>query len=166
MFFGNQAGRGGGIAAVRGSKLFFGNKSLFLDNTASHNGGGLFLYRWKREWQLYLHRGIVVSFVSNTAEKGGAISVVDDNTEKCDYAFGPSEPCFFQPHDVKKPRTRLKFINNTATVAGTVLYGGLLTRCLGTDYTHSSWRVHDGLYLFKKISHFETNDSLDASNSL
>ena len=158
IFWGNQADRGGGIA-VRGSKLFVGNKSLFLDNTARY-GGGLFLHRGKREWQLYLRRGIVVAFVSNTAEKGGAISVVDDNTEKCEYDFELSEPCFFQPCDVKKPRIRLKFINNTATVAGTVLYGGLLTRCSGTDYTSSSRRFYNGLYLFKKISHIETNDSL------
>ena len=63
IFFGNQAdrGRGGGIA-VSGSELLVGNKSLFLDNTA-HYGGGLFLHRWDREWwQLYLCRGIVVSF--------------------------------------------------------------------------------------------------------
>ena len=157
MFFGNQAGRGGGIAVSgSGSKIFVGNKSLFLDNTARY-GGGLFFYRWKREWQLYLRRGIVVSFVSNTAEKGGAISVVDDNIEKCDYDSESPEPCFFQLREVKKPRTWIKFINNTATVAGTVLYGGLLIRCLYTDYTGS---FYIGLYLFKKISHIETNDPL------
>ena len=161
MFIGNQADSGGGISVS--GKLFFSNKSLFLDNMASLTGGGLFLYRWNREWQLYLRRGIVVSFVSNTAEKGGAISVADGYREKCERYIQFPESCFFHPHDVKIPRIRLNFINNTATVAGTVLYGGLLTRCSGIDYTVSSrtvQRVYKGLYLFEEISHIETNDSL------
>ena len=158
MFFGNQAVSGGGISMT--GKLFVGNMSLFFDNTASLTGGGLFIYRWNREWQLYLRRGIAVSFVNNTAEKGGAISVADGYTEKCQHDNLLPEPCFFQPCDVKIPRIRLNFINNTATVAGTVLYGGLLTRCSGIDYTVSSRKVHKGLYLFKEISHIETNDSL------
>ena len=169
-FIGNSAGDNGGAIYIDvNSTLTFSGTIDFINNR--HYGGG--------EWIIHTCGGAVyiglksnffilpnttVYWENNHATYGGAIYVED--ASRMSYCvplalYVPKEECFFQltgqnlssGHDVQ-----LVFKNNTADIAGSVLYGGAIDHCklAGLD-SHSSGE------LFDRIVHIEednTNSSI------
>ena len=111
------------------------NFSISFSNNTALLGGAQYLDLYSN---FSLHQTAHVHFQDNNAtEFGGAIYVVDVPTRS---------ECFFhllnnQSHDMKA--TPLVFVNNSAGVRGSVLYGGLLDRC-----TFSSDKYKSALQLF------------------
>ena len=137
-------GSGGGIYASR-SNLHF-KKFIVFDRNSALNGGGLLLADGSK---LYLWPNTTIYFTNNfVQQKGGAIEVAKDNPldscvkEFCELLIGSE--CFFQiPTERQLPynpdinvnsitelhNVRMYFQNNTALVAGAVLYGGSVDSC-------------------------------------
>ena len=152
---GNQAEYGGGIhilssAIVLTSSAESTFHSLTLaSNTAIHLGGGLF---FSSNSNLYIYHldprphNITTILASNNAESGGAIYVRDDtNLALCEAdSFAEltvNSECFFQVVDFYRQSgtLRLNFESNTANASGSVMFGGLLDRCLVTRLASSSF---------------------------
>ena len=129
---GNHANRGGGMYLESGAKVYL----LKSEEECLH--------------QECLHdicrSGIALHLYNNTADYGGAVYVDDDtNSGTCyatpfSYKTTISSECFIQGislyHyyyyfclDEDANVLNIYFANNSATVAGDVLYGGLLDRC-------------------------------------
>ena len=131
-FTDNHANKGGGMYLTLNSKLqivktatecVIGNHCLVRD-----------LNKWKR-----------LEFAYNSAEYGGALFVSDETTSstcnsipfRAKFGFGE---CFFQSfalHPLYEDNLNLLniyFNNNTATIAGKSLYGGLLDRCTVSSF--------------------------------
>ncbi len=72
-FHGNEANRGGGLAVGFFEKYFIINKSTIDGNTASAEGGGIYL----EEGKLYLKNS---TLADNTAFRGGGLYNVGDNS--------------------------------------------------------------------------------------
>ena len=141
-----------GNLAKYGGALYFQNANLssatvtFAKNVAEIKGGALFFKRAKLLNNL--HVMYVQNSVSSTKGKGGAIYVEDDSS--C-----PVEPCFLKT----VTNNGLKFIDNKATY-GSVLYGGLLDRCL----LRRSGINLPGIDHFKNISSYEQTPLAIASD--
>ena len=143
---------GGGIQAISAStKLAEG--SLFFVNNSARRGGAISL---QLNAKLYVIKDssectsddctntnpatwMRMEFIRNLAEYGGAVFVADDtNSGTCDVTLGE---CFFQVlalHSNINPDLNLRntyFTNNTASIAGGTIYGGLLDRCSVSSFT-------------------------------
>ncbi len=129
----NKAVKGGAIYAEESSIAFF-NTSV-IGNTAEESGGGLYLINTKIDFNtIPLSQALVKishNVVTSDAGKGGGIYVLDDN---CETVSNPNFQCFVSAYSVQYKH--LYFSNNTAS-QGSVLYGGLLDRCL-LDYDRSN----------------------------
>ena len=89
-----------------------------------------------------------IHLINNSADYGGAIFVADDtNRGTCSSgqvhtitAFTQSE-CFFQiiaiANDLYTFRDAFSFADNSATISGSLLYGGLLDRCTVSAFSKS-----------------------------
>ena len=143
VFFKNIAKKGGAICLESNAKLYILKKD-------THK-------RISPPQALYLHlleeRLIkALSFISNTADYGGAIYVADNtNFATCDsapnnsYFNSGSAECFFQilllnngsltrRYDYYK--SYLISTDNLAHISGSTLYGGLLDRCMLSPFTN------------------------------
>jgi len=164
-FYQNQADLGGAMK-VSNTILLFLNETIFFDNFASSRGGGLLFVRQNRTRQMCLGADAVVSFVNNDAERGGAIAVVDFFANLCFYWLSDhqaADTCFLQPNDqdLQNSKIQLKFINNTASEAGSDVYGGLFDRC-GFFYKSNQFnrRPFNGVFFFLRTASLsETEDS-------
>ena len=114
-FVGNSAQKGGGIYSEMSTDLHV-IKSGRNDSQAIYN----------------------LRFIANSAEYGGAIYVADEtNIETCidtSYYSSFGRECFLQIIIITETRLKynvvsIEFANNTASVSGAILYGGLLDRC-------------------------------------
>ena len=118
----------------------------FVSNVAQE-GGGLCL-EVSSKFFVTNSKSKALTFVGNSADKGGAIYVADDtNSGTCESSQetivdASESECFFQPLDIEFHPVILEqlitFSNNTATKSGAVLFGGLLDRCTvnNRDYSH------------------------------
>ena len=138
----NSATRGGGIYASYNSVLNISGTSNFSSNGAVHltgnrhntkvstSGGAMFLDVTSA---FIILPNTTVYWVSNQATLGGAIFVSQS------FFYEASEKdCFFQRPDQNLSSTdvQLVFINNSADVAGSVLYGGETQNCTLLDLAH------------------------------
>ena len=158
-FFSNSAMQGGAISANRNSTVIFngnicftnnGNDKsiLYIDNSDSF-GGAVYLSTIST---LSTSPHTTVYWENNYANLGGAIYVHDINpsiycTRIATYI--PREKCFFQlPGQNPSSSLDVQFIfkNNSADVAGCVLYGGAIHHCKlnGLD-PYNSGQVFDML---------------------
>ena len=119
-------GDGGAIYATR-SLMTFRGYGRFTNNTA-RNGGAI--YGALTEFRL--QSPSLFAYESNSAIKGGALYVVDIETfDDCTTGIvsrSDSPTCFlnFDPNtDIS-----FRFVNNTATEGGGIMYGGRLDICL------------------------------------
>ena len=157
-FIGNSAGdNGGAIIIDANSTLTFSGTIDFTNNR--RYGGGVFniytcgggLYMGFRS-TLSILPNTTVYLENNNATRGGAICVAD--ASPISYCaplalYIPKEECFFQlpgqnlSNDVD---VQLVFKNNSADIAGSVLYGGAVDNCklTGQD-SHGSGEVFDML---------------------
>ena len=138
----------GTAISLRQSNIKFLGNSTFKRNSGTHGGALKFCKLSK----MYLpSAGVYIDFIENSANvSGGAIYV---SQQLC---LETAPPCFFQPIRHKKNsvddlKTRLRFHNNTAKLAGDAVYGGQVDHC----YLYYSGYDNISTYLshrvFKKI---------------
>ena len=153
-FTGNSALQGGAIIAINNSTLTFNGAHSFTSNghTTNHFNGV------SRGGAMYLAIGSLFFILLNTtmcwennhANLGGAIYVSDANPSIYCTLFIPKEKCFFQLSrpDQNLSDSQLVFKNNSADIAGSVLYGGAIDKCkLNGVNTYSSREVFDMLII-------------------
>ena len=163
-FSSNCAIHGGAIFLNLNITLVFDGTVIFTDNGCDTNkvgpygassGGGMYLAITSA---FFLLPNTTVYWVNNYANLGGAIHVVDvpvqESPKMLSYCaqFGTSTPrreCIFQlpGHNLSSGiNTQLVFKNNSADIAGSVLYGGEIDDCklTGLD-SYSSGEVFDML---------------------
>ena len=141
--------RGGGlhsISSIVTLRLVYKNKYrgkpysyLYFINNSADKGGGACL---ELNSKFYItNRTKTIKFINNTADFGGAVYVNDEtlqgtcssNTQTI--AAGTESECFFQSISMATDKKQLiiendmDFRGNSATSAGSVLFGGLLDRC-------------------------------------
>ena len=165
-FINNSAARNGGaIYTSHNTQVSFSGTSNFISNVASFGGkiytsGGV-IYTSDFKYGgggVYMGLNCFFSILPNTtlywennhAAHGGAIYVVDASplsycTPLAKYV--PKEKCFFQLPGQNLSNgidVQLVFKNNSATIAGSVLYGGVIDNCLliGLD-SYGSGEVFD-----------------------
>ena len=151
-FTGNSAlVYGGAICADFNSTLTCNGTTNFANNggvtgTLNLHGGGVWM---GLKSIFYILRKTTVYWENNHANVGGAIYILDTSPiSYCEYAYIPRQDCFFQLPD-QNPSSidvQLVFKNNSADVAGSVLFGGAIDNCrlTGLD-SYSSGEVFDSL---------------------
>ena len=197
VLFNNSAGlNGGGLHAV-GSSIkaaskvgagYIGTRINFNRNAAKW-GGGLSLeanaklyilkYDWAYDDYNYLNNTNTTIFTANSADYGGAV-YVDDDTNSGTCASDPKRECFFQilaiydidyfREDINSNTQSIYFSHNYANIAGSTLYGGLLDRCVVSQfaehyekYAHgTNDRSSEIAYLYFKSVSITTNISVSS----
>ena len=182
----NEARIGGGIYTVSSTIIVTSlSQSTFHSLTISRNsamqGGGIY---FSTSAHIYVYQidprphKLTVSLTMNSAETGGALYIRDETiipvceTGSANSAESPSTTeCFFQVVDLytDKGNLSLEFDSNTARSSGSVLFGGLLDRCIVTPLIASSFfdtaigtpvSQIDGLTYFLSISDIRNTSSL------
>ena len=173
-FSSNSATQGGAIYAKEDSMLIFNENMNFINNghdtdkLRDSRGGGLYL-AFNTHFSI-LHN-TTVCWKNNHAKLGGAIYFFNVNPFiYCTKTYVPMEKCFFQlpaqnlAHGIDS--VRLIFKNNSADVAGSVLYGGAIDRC--DLYSYNSGPVFDQYYsgpVFDKVVHYEADNTASSISS-
>ena len=143
---------GGGIYAsnsyiivlfVRGSQQH--SAVNFTENAAYRWGGGIFLLmassvhieKKGNYKEIPTQADNILYFTSNSADCGGAIYVADETNYGMCSMFSTTSDCFIQilsPADTENANiydiVSVKFENNKAGSSGSILFGGLLDRCI------------------------------------
>ena len=117
--------KGGAIYAID-STISLSGSQRFLLNSASQ-GGAIALHTGSK---LILTLPLQAAFVENNASVGGAIFYEDIfSSSQCasSRAISGNSKCFIELESTTN--IQLRFLNNTASSAGTVLYGGNLDNC-------------------------------------
>ena len=151
-FINNSANGGGAISTNANCSLTFNGTIHFTKNGhywgAGTSGGGVYMGIHST---ISMLPNTTLHWENNCAQVGGAIYVQDASpTSYCTplVPYVPKEECFFQlPGWNLSSATdvQLVFKNNSADVAGSVLYGGAIDNCKlthGLD-SHSSGEVFD-----------------------
>ena len=151
----NATDRGGGIYGISSTTRLSDGSKTYIGGNHAKRGGGMYLesgakvYLLKSEAECLQQECVcgicrswmVLQLYNNTADYGGAVYVDDDtNSGTCyatpfSYKTTISSECFIQGISLYKEYScyanilNIRFANNSATVAGDVLYGGLLDRC-------------------------------------
>ena len=150
----NQAELGGGIYAESAAITVTSSQTssfhyLMLENNTATDGGGFYISSNAHIYVYQLdptHHYITVRLTFNHAQRGGAIYANDEtNTGMCNGRYSitgqvVSSECFFQVVDLYRESgsVGLIFESNDAS-SGSVMFGGLLDRCLVTALTMSSF---------------------------
>lgn len=154
------AKRGGGIHSVSSSIIlrlvysqYMKRKPVsylsFISNAAKM-GGGLCMELSSKFFTVY-GKSKAITFVNNSADKGGAIFVADGanggscESKKKTIRDASDSECFFQPLEIPQQSGSehltfselVEFHNNTARIMGSVLFGGLLDRCTINNEVYS-----------------------------
>ncbi len=144
------ANSNGTAISLYNSNLNLYNNVRFANNHAKYGGA---LKVCERSF-VFLHNNSHIQFINNTALMGGAIFIQQSYLET-------ASPCAFQPamperipiEDFHK-YLNLEFINNTANIAGDVIYGGSLTTCytIGRySYRHGNKSFFNLLNIFNEV---------------
>ena len=157
-FLENTAAQGGGLSLNTDSKLYIIEHHEFLNETGN----------------IFDNVANAVSFSSNTANYGGALHVNDGiSSESCgDLSLHDgfkNIECFFQIiplYSFSAPwhhTVYFDFFNNSAEIAGSVLFGGQLDKCTISPFS-GFYDMHQlsktqGLMFFEKISSLSGTDS-------
>ena len=113
------------VISLRNSYLWLFGEIHFENNSATI-GGALKLCDTSL---VFANMETMVSFVNNSAKKGGAIYVQQQCMDTRPLCFlQPSVPVGVPLEDVIKT-IKFEFINNTASIAGDILYGGNIDQC-------------------------------------
>ena len=159
LFFHNEATEYGGSIKGRNSVLEFKTNALFHENIAL-DGGAIALHGTN---QVVLYPIHTLYFVLNCAkQKGGAIFYEDSlSSIQCSRAF-ESKACFISIGSIDVVTHHyLVFEDNSAGIAGTVLYGGQLGKCkmyigstgnLNDCENEGNGKLINALDIFKEIS--------------
>ena len=124
-----------GAIQLYNSNLFLGGNITFQNNT-SHQGAGIELCT---DSFIYIKENTHVQFIDNHAQyAGGAIYVKET---ECFIGGGGNAQCFFNLdpyHNRSNVSARISFVNNTAVIAGSGLYGGDVDNC----YAHVEFKKY------------------------
>ena len=147
----SAANNGGAIYFIVNSTLIFNGTTYFTQNKVDGNpgyGGGVSM---AIKSILSISPNTTVYWENNYAVFGGGIYVSDDSPisycallpEFLPYhTYMPKEKCFFQlpGQNLSNIDSKLVFKNNSADVAGSALYGGVIDNCklTGLDFYNSS----------------------------
>ena len=131
-----------GTGLVISNSLVTFSDEICFKNNLGRNGGGMSILK---SGILYLSPSAHLSFIDNQALKyGGAIRVYQQGfrVTNSDLIYHNEEECFYQLQEpVVKSRNGLAeyfyFQNNSANVAGDVLYGGITDGCISYAATMS-----------------------------
>ena len=129
VFKENRATKVGGVIHIDLSDIHLFSNSVFEGNSATE-GGAIHI---DGNSQLHIYKETIATFKHNQADRGAAIFVKDFVNVKTCY-FADSE-CFFEYNEFlyeNNPTNLAKnlfFYNNTASISGSILFGGLLDRC-------------------------------------
>uniref|UniRef100_A0A1X7SWY8 Right handed beta helix domain-containing protein n=1 Tax=Amphimedon queenslandica TaxID=400682 RepID=A0A1X7SWY8_AMPQE len=153
--FSNNEGSG---LALFDSRVNFHGVNNFSNNTA-YRGGGIVMYANLYSY-IYLMPDARLNFIRNNASTGGAI-FVEQNVLTLGSDALTVTSCFYQlsPSNVAEPVQHFYFENNSASVAGSVLYGGATEGCLIEGTTI------DSQYSFLNISKFVDQSGLSVISS-
>ena len=132
-FSSNSATHGGAISAYYNSTLTFDGNVSFTNNGIPVHGnsqGGAMHLDFHSTFSIFSNT--TVYWENNHASLGGAIYVNNHNslihcTQIAIILFLPQHKCFFQIPSLSG--IQLVFKNNSADVAGSVLYGGAIDKC-------------------------------------
>uniref|UniRef100_A0A1X7V9R2 Right handed beta helix domain-containing protein n=1 Tax=Amphimedon queenslandica TaxID=400682 RepID=A0A1X7V9R2_AMPQE len=127
--------------ALRGCNIRFkGKQNAFINNSSPEIGGGLVILTTNIYFEV--NDGNYLTFINNTAQYGGALYIADIGLDDYDISYIDSSyhyadgyyQCSFntdqkynQKHD--SSNQLVKFINNTASIAGNDAYGGMYRVC-------------------------------------
>jgi predicted outer membrane repeat protein len=136
-------------------------KNVRFENNHAKYGGALKVC--ERSF-VFLHNNSHIQFINNTALMGGAVFIQQSCLET-------ALPCAFQPvmsEDIPiedfNRFLKYDFINNSASIAGDVIYGGTLATCytIGSySYRHGNKSVFNFLNIFKEV--FNTTTQIGPS---
>ena len=151
---------GGAIFVNMNTNLTFNGTIRFNNNGDSENinkvcnGGGLFM---GLGCTFHILPNTTVYWENNQARLGGAIFVLDSSPlSYCGFKKDiPIENCFFQIPDknLSNIDVQLIFTNNSADVAGSVLYGGAIDNCKLTGLnSYSSSELFDMIFYIEDIN--------------
>ena len=162
-FINSSAEGGGAIYADYNTSLSFTGTSNFINSSAKNTGGGVLL---ALNSTFFISSNTTVYWESNHARLGGAIYVDDGyNLVYCtqSVSHATKDKCFFQlPGQNLSNGIDAQFVfkDNSANVAGSVLYGGAIDNCkLPGLESHSSGEVFDMLV---HIENDNTNSSISS----
>ena len=174
-FINNSAGNGGAIYADE-SKLSFNGTVNFTNNVCSVDlnvdaaGGGVYM---GLQSTFSILPNTTVYWENNHATLGGAIFVDDASPLSYCTSFRPTlatlvpkEECFFQLPGQNLSNgivdVQLVFKNNSADVAGSVLYGGAIDNCKLTHGLDS----HNSGEVFDMIVHIKDDTDYNATSNI
>ena len=167
-FINNFAENGGAISASTNSALIF-NGAIYIINNGHYRGGvdmqdgnysaggGVFM---GLNSTFFILPNATVYWENNHATLGGAIYVIDASPLSYCTSVVPKEECFFQLPGQNLSNgidVQLIFKNNSADVAGSVLYGGAIDNC---KLSHGLDSHHSG-DVFDMLVHIEDNNEID-----
>ena len=155
----NYAINGGGIYAINShvimiineTKLHVATRLLSFINNSAEIGGGISLEGSSRiQGPFITGLEYVIQFISNIAQKGGAI-YVNDYTNGGICSNTSYSLCFLQTplFTKRKWKGRVEIYSN---IGKKTIYGGLLDRCIAREGLDN---IHSGVYLVKGINHLE-----------
>ena len=149
------AGSNGTAISLYNSNLNLYDNVRFENNHAKYGGA---LKVCERSF-IFLHNNSYIQFINNTALMGGAIFIQQSCLET-------ALPCAFQPSMPERIPVEefnqwleYNFVNNSASIAGDVIYGGTLETCntIGTySYHHGNKSFLNFLNIFKEVFNLTT----------
>ena len=137
----------GSPISLRDCNLRFEGETHFVNNNAAY-GGAL---RVCGSSLVFLHNGTTVFFTSNTAQKGGAIYAQQgclDSPPAC--LFQPAVPHIKYIEEFGN-LMKLKFINNSAHLAGDAIYGGSFDHCFTINRYKTSYNSKYSYFYCKRL---------------
>uniref|UniRef100_A0A1X7VK59 Uncharacterized protein n=1 Tax=Amphimedon queenslandica TaxID=400682 RepID=A0A1X7VK59_AMPQE len=145
---------GSGLGIIDTYITFYGI-NIFHNNSA-YNGGGIFMISSSF---LFLTHGSMLRFSDNHANNsGGAINVQQIVLRVVSSNEQVTNRCFYQLQNNDDTHKYFYFENNTADVAGSVLYGGAMSYCIQGIYRASE-------HQFTNISKFVNQTGLSIISS-
>lgn len=158
----NSAFANGGAVYAKRSQIDIGGRCIMSYNRANDAGGALYLDNFScLSLNHFDNEDVLLHFHSNTVltqnGRGGAIFVRDRD---CESLTQEENECFLRSYlpetqNTSQHTTSLVFSKNMATY-GSVLFGGLLDRCLPPKDTSPGPQIYySGLTRFKEIAQFE-----------
>ena len=158
-------GKGGGIFASNSMVTVFSNRDspiesfIQFENNTSQMGGGIYFALASqleiiKSGNNYTRTLYSLRFKANSANYGGAVYVADEsNSDLCAspsyMSWSIGSECFLQVLSPKSIDQELysyvsvDFVQNTAKISGSLLYGGLLDRCTLSAAAEIKWFSND-----------------------
>ena len=173
VFCSNTANGYGGAIGSHDSHLYLGGFVQFYNNSANY-GGAMMLHGISK---LILNPSLTIHFIQNSASQKGGVIYYHFSASSC-HCSASYDECFIA-FETSLMNISLIFVNNNASKAGSVLYGGALGSCdliygkkCATTFTKCKvkvdhdYRSHTDLYsAFKYVSDVSKQDASSALSS-